>query len=58
MNDKKFTVTYVKTINLGNYESEKIGLIMEFDQGEVHPINAFNRVKSLVEDMMVRREES
>lgn len=30
----KTTVTYVKTFNLGNYESIKIGLSKQFYEGE------------------------
>lgn len=57
MNDKKFTVTYTKTVNLGNYESEKIGLTMEFDRGDVTPLEAYDYVKNLVKAMIVRGEE-
>lgn len=48
----KFTVTYIKTINLGNYESVKIGLSMDYHQGGLRVSTAFKEVESYVESMI------
>ncbi len=52
--NKKFTVTYTKTVNLGNYESEKIELTMEYDREGIHPVEAYDEVKHYVESMINR----
>ena len=49
----KFTTIYTKTVNVGNYESEKFGLTMEFYRGECSVVTAFARVKREVEDMIL-----
>ena len=54
----KFIAIYTKTVNVGNYESEKFGLHMEFYRGECSVATAFARVKQEVEVMVLRREQS
>ena len=48
----KFTVGYSKTINIGNYESEKYTLTKEFYVGEISVDDALIAVKDAVERMM------
>ena len=48
----KFIVTYSKTINIGNYESEKYTLSEEYYTGKIPVEEAFNKVKKAVEEMM------
>jgi len=48
----KFTVTYTRTVNMGNYESEKYGLSKEFYRGECSVEEAFTRVKREVDRMV------
>ena len=48
----KFSVTYSKTLNLGNYESEKFTLSQEFHLGDVPIQKAMKLVKAAVEEMI------
>ena len=49
----KFIVTYSKTINIGNFESEKFGLSEEYTKGEGVSIEeGFVNVKKEVEKQM------
>jgi len=49
----KFTVTYGKTVNIGNYESEKYGLSQEFYEGECTVERAFEIVIRDVENVIL-----
>ena len=49
MSELKFTVTYGKTVNLGNYESARIDLSYEFRRDEMDPEEAFLLVKTKVD---------
>ena len=53
----KFTVSYSKTLNIGNYESEKYTLSQEFYEGTCTVERAFKIVKRDVEDAMGVTEE-
>ena len=44
----KFTVTYLKTVNMGNYNSEKFGVSKEYYMGETDVDDAFDEVRYLV----------
>jgi len=48
----KFTVGYSKTINIGNYESEKYTMSEDYYTGEITVEEAFAKVKDAVERMM------
>ena len=48
----KFTVGYSKTINIGNYESEKYSLSEDYYTEEITVEEAFAKVKNAVERMM------
>ena len=48
----KFTVGYSKTLNIGNYESEKYTLSKEFYVGSISVDDALISVKDAVERMM------
>jgi len=52
----KFSVIYTKTVNRGNYESEKFGATMEFYRGECSMAKAFARVKWEIENEMLGEE--
>ena len=54
MTDKlKFTVGYSKTLNIGNYESEKYTMIEDFYKDEDITVeDAFTKVKEAVEKQM------
>lgn len=48
MKNLKFIVTYGRTVNLGNYNSEKLTLSMEYDK-DLHDIEeAFEEVRQKV----------
>ena len=49
----KFTVIYTRTINRGNYESERFGLHQEFYRDECSAEEAFARVERDVENMII-----
>ena len=51
-NQLKFTVGYSKTLNIGNYESEKFTLSKEFYVGSVSVDDALIAIKDAVERMM------
>lgn len=51
-----FTVSYGRTINRGNFESERIDFSMEFDRGEIAPQAAYVRVKATVLAMLGTKE--
>ena len=53
----KFTVGYSKTINIGNYESEKYTLTKEFYVGEISVDDAIVAVRDAVDRMMYGVEE-
>ncbi len=53
-----FTVSYGRTINRGNFESERIDFSMEFDRGEMAPQAAYVRVKATVLAMLGAKEPS
>lgn len=46
MEQKKFTISYGRTINLGNFNSERIEMSQEFDVGEISPMDAFKLVRA------------
>ena len=48
----KFTVSYSKTVNIGNYESEKYTLSEEYYTGTISVEEAFAKVKEAVEQMI------
>ena len=48
----KFTVGYSKTINIGNYESEKYSLSEDYYTEEITVEEAFAKVKKEVEKQM------
>ncbi len=48
MEKLKFTVTYSKTVNLGNYNSHKLSLSQEYYVGETKAKDAFNDLHDLV----------
>ena len=48
----KFTITYSKTMNIGNYESEKYTLSQEFYVGDISQQGAMELVRQLVEGMI------
>ena len=50
----KTTVTYMKTFNLGNYESVKLGLSKEIYRDESNEVSVFQELAYLVDRM---REE-
>ena len=62
----KFTITYGRTINLGNYQSERIELTREFDEAVGYPgpdvdpseqyLGAFREVSGLVEEMAALKQ--
>ena len=54
----KFTTIYTKTVNCGNYESEKFGATMEFYRGECSVASAFARVKQEVENAILGDKQS
>ena len=51
----KFTVGYAKTVNLGNYESERYELQVEFLKNEVGIREAFESVIKTVKEMISAR---
>jgi hypothetical protein len=46
----KFTVSYSRKVNLGQYEMASLSLEMEFDTEKITPQDAFNQVMEIVED--------
>jgi len=48
--DRKFTVEYSRTLNLGEFNSERIGLIEEFDTS-MNRMEAFETVRRTVREM-------
>lgn len=53
----KFIVINTRTVNRGNYESERVGLHQEFYRDECSVEEAFIQVKHDVENMILRREK-
>ena len=51
-----YSVTYGKTVNIGNYESERYALTMEFSN-DTTIVSAFAQVKKAVELIIVQGEE-
>ena len=52
---KVITVEYSKVINLGNYENEKIGLMVELEDGET-PSDALVRCRNYVKALNPRNK--
>ena len=50
MTDRKFTVEYSRTLNLGEFNSERIGLTEEFDTS-MNRMEAFETVRRTVREM-------
>ena len=50
MTDRKFTVEYSRTLNLGEFNSERVGLIEEFDTS-MNRMEAFETVRRTVREM-------
>lgn len=42
------TIHYERTFNLGNYESQKLGVTVELGEGD-NPLEALTRAKNFVE---------
>ena len=54
MTDKlKFTISYGRTINTGNYESERYGITQEFYDGDCTVETAFKIVKHDLENVIL-----
>ena len=54
----KFTVSYGRTINTGNYESEKYGITQEFYDGDCTIETAFKIVKRDLEHVILGGKQS
>ena len=54
---KVTTVEYSKVINLGNYENEKIGLVVELEENET-PSDALIRCRNYVKALSPRNKPS